>query len=144
MSRSLRPLLAAALLAAGLFATAPAPLAQDALPLTRGFYVPVDVPCAEASNATLALFTGQGFNSSQVGCDITNLVGDEGEYRFTEECAAIQSGETFTMDGHVAITDERHFTRIADYGSTAYHFCPQSELPEPWRDNDLSWLDEQP
>jgi hypothetical protein len=139
MSPSLRALVAIAALAA-----APAPLAQDALPLTRGFYVPADVDCNAASNATLTLFTGHGFNASQVACTISDVMEDDGEYEFSEECSEIQSGSTFSNSGRVAISGDRHFTLIYDYGSTSYHHCPQSELPEPWRSNDLSWLDEQP
>lgn len=144
MPVALRAFLAILVAITATHAAAPAPLAQDALPITRGFYVPADVPCSEASNATLMLFTGHGFNSSQVACTITDLVEDEDGYSIVEECSEIQSGSTFTDAARVIISDERHLTRTSDYASTSYHFCPQADLPEPWRDNDLSWLDEQP
>src|SRR5829696_648648 len=35
--------------------------AADVVPLTRGFYVRREVPCREASNASLDLFIGSGF-----------------------------------------------------------------------------------
>jgi hypothetical protein len=117
------------------------------LPLARGFYVTSDTPCAGASNATLLLLRRDGIGGSRDFCAFSRIVRTAADrYRVTEECRSggeawggEESVEKLTVD--YAIDGPRGF-RITYPGAqpTAYRHCPQTELPEPWRDNDISDL----
>lgn len=123
-------------------APAPAPAATIRnLPLKRGFYVASDTACGQASNATLKLVHRDGINASRTVCEFRKIekVGPN-SYRATEACSDIQSSDppdvrvvTYTLKADTAFT-----TKSEHGGERGARYCPQSSLPEPWRDNDIS------
>jgi hypothetical protein len=120
-------------------ATAVAP----GLPLQIGFYVAEDTPCNDASNATLSLFFGDALNGARDACAFT-AIGSTGQraWNVTERCTTFgdPSGE-FTQIVAWTSEHDRAFRRVTESGwEHSARFCPQPELPEPWRDNDLSDL----
>lgn len=114
----------------------------DHLPLDKGFFVTTDTPCTEASNATLALFLGDGLNWSREACTFTSIQQSGSRaWRVTESCSELGTG-----DGYVQIIDwtsmnDRQFRRVSEAGWVhEARLCNQTELPEPWRGIDLSDL----
>lgn len=151
-----RPFLVAVMLLAGLAsgcgpgsgnpdrdAEAGGPL--NTLPLKRGFYVAMDTPCSQASNATLRLVTAEGINSARTVCTFTRIEPSGPDtYRVTEACGDIQSDEppghritTYVLQGDTGFT----FSTTDGWEGSA-RYCAQSSLPEPWRENDISGLTE--
>jgi len=114
------------------------------LPLQRGFYVASDTACEAASNATLLLFRGDGFNGSRDGCDFKTIeqTGPQ-NYRVTEHCADFQAGpdSATTQIVDYRLSDSTRFTSKSNDGwERDFRYCEQSSLPEDWRDNDISDL----
>jgi hypothetical protein len=111
------------------------------LPLNRGFYVASDVPCEQASNATLLLLRRDGIGGARDSCDFTQIdrVGPN-TFQVTERCADTMDpsgGETQVVRWEVQ--DDSSFSSESENGwrRSARH-CEQSRLPDPWRDNDIS------
>jgi hypothetical protein len=109
------------------------------LPLQRGFYVADDVPCGEASNATLARLHRDGLNSAHEECVFV-----EGEslgrnvYRITEQCVEVGSGNLSRHAAQWELTSADGFRRTLDSGWTVQmRRCDQQALPDGWRDIDL-------
>lgn len=118
-----------------------APPAAARIPLPLGFYVATDTPCGAASNATLSLFHGKGLNGAREACEFTRLeAAGPATWRTTERCTTIGGmDDDFSLDVTWTVTSADSFRRDAADGWTqTARFCPQSELPAPWRDNDLS------
>jgi len=68
--------------------------AEDILPLRRGYYVSVDVPCGRASNATLNLFDGAKLGQAHAEIRKTTVGRKrDGSYEVTEEWLGLQGGE---------------------------------------------------
>jgi hypothetical protein len=117
------------------------------LPLKRGFYVAGDTACGQASNATLMLVRKSGINSSRVPCEFKAIekVGAN-SYRVTESCS--EGGAAWGTEEHVStsvstyeIASDTSFTSKSDSGwENSARYCPQSSLPEPWRNNDIGDL----
>ena len=122
---------------------ASAETAVDRLPLALGFFVDAGTPCAQASNATLRLHHGGGFGGARDNCDFNRIVktGDQ-TYVATQTCTDILSGQsdasnvTFEVESPTAF---RASDTTYDWQYAARH-CPQPQLPEPWRSNDISDL----
>lgn len=114
------------------------------LPLKRGFYVASDTACDAASNATLLLYRGDGFNGARDTCEFESIeqTGPD-SYRTTERCQALM-GEADGATTEVVdwiIPDETSFTSKSQSGwERSFRHCEQSSLPDPWRDNDISDL----
>ena len=114
-------------------ATCPALAAE--LDLRRGFYVDTAAPCAGASNATLYLL---GRDKLVAGgrevCEFAAIkpVGP-GRFLVSEVC---DSGPVSPVEWVLEGNDT--FTRAFDSGEghTA-RYCRQSDLPAPWRNNDI-------
>ncbi len=123
-------------------AAAPAAIVQH-LPLERGFYVRDGTPCAQASNATLLLHGSAGINGAHEACEFTRIEQTAPDtFAATQTCRDIAGGEAETATLTYGIASPTAFTvRSEEYGwqYTAEH-CPQSSLPDPWRDNDISDL----
>jgi hypothetical protein len=146
------PWLAAALLSGGgtgtpgANAAAPPPgetatSVSDSLPLTRGFYVSSDIPCAEASNATLLLLRRDALSGARDICRFERIerLGPT-TFRIAESCAALFSEEVAEETSIVTweILGPDSFRRVSDNGWTSEaRFCEQSSLPEWFRDNDI-------
>lgn len=126
----MRALLAAMTLAA----TAPA-MAQDMLPLRRGFYVREPVACAQASATTVTQFTGRGFNPAHAECRITQLSRAGNVFTIRQDCREIRSGHVIPGDIERVTTTQAGFERLAGGQVTAWRYCPQAQLPSPWRSN---------
>lgn len=109
--------------------------ARDALPLRHGFYVQEPTPCAQASNATLRLFDGNGLNVSQAECRITRAQRSGDSFDVQQTCRDIRSGGQ--IDGVASrITPTRAgFDESAGGETTRWRYCQQSQLPQPWRSN---------
>lgn len=118
-----------------------------ALPLRRGFYVRADTACEQASNATLQLLHRDGINTSRVPCTFDKIEKTgANSYRVIESCTfgdptGRTEGSVSTRTSTYEIAGETGVTIRHDGGgeSTA-RYCPQSSLPAPWRDNDISGL----
>lgn len=115
------------------------------LPLRTGFYVSSDTACANASNATLMLVRRDGYNGARYSCDFKTVEKtDATSYRVTEQCSELggfggDSPEPWTSTVRYEVPNDSRFTARQDDGSaSAARYCPQSSLPEPWRDNDIS------
>jgi hypothetical protein len=113
------------------------------LPLQVGFYVANGTPCGEASNATLSLFLGNGLNGARDACEFVAVEATSARaWRVTERCQpfghpAAEAIETVRWTSE----NDRSFLRVSESGwEHSARFCPQQDLPEPWRDNDLSDL----
>ena len=113
----------------------------DALPLERGFFVDAGTSCAQASNATLTLHHGSGFGAARENCDFDRIVRTApATYTVAQTCIDIQGGSAesstvvFEIESPTAFSGDN---RTYDWKYSARH-CPQSELPEPWRSNDIS------
>lgn len=117
------------------------------LPLKPGFYVSSDTPCGQASNATLQLLGKQGFGGSRDNCVFKSIekIGPA-RYRVTEECSS--GGEAWGTEEELShsvtlydIPDSKSYSATGDGGyKSSARYCPQSSLPEPWRDNDIGGL----
>ena len=109
------------------------------LPLQRGFYVADDVPCEEASSATLALLHRHGLNSAREECVFV-----EGEalgrnlHRITEQCVEVGTRNVSRHAVQWELTSADGFRRTLDSGWTVQmRRCDQQALPDGWRDIDL-------
>ncbi|MCW5579942.1 MAG: hypothetical protein KIS72_01170 [Luteimonas sp.] len=126
-------------------APAPAASAQavDRLPLDLGYFVSADTPCAQASNATVTLHHGKGINSARTACEFTRIVktGDD-TYAVHDACTELMSGSLEESDMRITLSGPTAYAVRYEGGDEDFPFrhCPQPELPEPWRDNDLSDL----
>lgn len=111
-----------------------------ALPLTPGFYVSSDTACADASNATLSLVRPTGINVAQVDCTIS-AIDQTGPTSFsvTDACVELSSGSALAAQATLYdIPDDKTYGYLD--GTTVVsqsRFCPQKDLPEPWRSNDI-------
>ena len=116
---------------------------METLPLQPGFFVSTEVACGSASNATLILHYGRGSEGWRENCDFNRIVRtDEGRDNVTQVCRDIQSGhaETSTVDFDIkSPTAYSAVNTTYEWSHSARH-CPQSQLPEPWRSNDISDL----
>lgn len=109
--------------------------AQETLPLRRGFYVQEPTPCARASNATLKMFDGRGFSVSQADCRITRVRRTGNAYDVQQDCRDIRSGSRIE-GGPERITPTQTGYNVTSGGyTTRWRYCPQSQLPSPWRTN---------
>lgn len=124
----------------------PPPLEEivvDALPLQRGFFVDAGTPCAQASNATLKLHHGSGFGAARENCDFDRIVrSGPATYTATQTCTDIQSGRAEPSTVVLEIQGPTAFSGnnlTYEWKYSARH-CPQRDLPEPWRSNDISDL----
>jgi hypothetical protein len=127
-------------------AARPATAKPGALPLKRGYYVEASEACNRASNATVSLFTGDGMNASRTVCTFQRVekVGAT-RFRVTESCQELGGWghesppevSTVTYD----VPNDSRFTVTWPGGSslTSRH-CPQSQMNEPFRTNDISDL----
>jgi hypothetical protein len=126
---------------AGVPASAPV-TTTHALPLQKGFYVASDTPCGEASNATLSLLLSEGLNWAREACQFTSIEeAGPRAWRITESCAELGSPERYTQVVEWTSIDDQQFRRVSDAGWVhEARRCPQADLPDPWRDTDLSDL----
>jgi hypothetical protein len=112
------------------------------LPLTRGFYVSTGTPCKAASAATLNLLGRTAINGSQDSCEFLEIVEETStRFRVTERCADFRdpAGAVTTVRvGEILGAGAFRATREEDDWVHEARHCPQSSLPEPWRDNDIS------
>ncbi|HEY9578316.1 MAG TPA: hypothetical protein VIR65_00470 [Rhizorhapis sp.] len=128
-------------------ASAPKGEAVASLPLQRGFYVADGTSCGQASNATLMLVRKSGINTSRVPCDFKSIEKTgANSYRVTETCS--EGGAAWGTEEHIStnvstyeIPNNTSFTTKSDSGwESSARYCPQSSLPEPWRNNDIADL----
>ncbi|MGH8085095.1 MAG: hypothetical protein ACREPV_07445 [Lysobacter sp.] len=115
----------------------------DRLPLKPGYFVAADVPCGEASNATVMLHDGDGINSSREACHFTRIEQTgPNTYTAAETCTVIggmggsgpePSEVDYTIESPTAFSADN---RTYDWQYAARH-CPQTALPEPWRSNEI-------
>lgn len=115
--------------------------AADSLPIERGYYVQSTTTCQQASNATITLYGGVSFGNAHVECRkpaIRKLA--DGSHQITENCRDTQGrgGQWTAFTTKYAVLSRTEFAAINLYGTFSYRYCKQSDLPEPWRTNDLS------
>ncbi|WP_099864413.1 hypothetical protein [Pararhizobium haloflavum] len=106
------------------------------LPLMRGFYVDTSTTCSNASNATLFLLQrDQLVAGGREICTFAQIVPkDSRHFVVNEVCETVRE-----MVVEWTIEGEGRFSRTYANGeSHSAQFCPQSSLPEPWRNNDIS------
>ena len=115
--------------------------AADSLPIERGYYVRSNTPCQQASNATITLYDGISFGHAHLECRkpaIQKLA--DGSHQITEHCRDTQGrgGPWTAFTARYAILSRTEFIGTTLYEKASYRYCKQSDLPEPWRTNDLS------
>ncbi|WP_202844340.1 hypothetical protein [Luteimonas saliphila] len=117
-----------------------APEVVDELPLDRGYYVRSDESCRDASAAGVQLLRRAGLQWVTSHCLFDRIERiDATTYRVTQSCG----------DHHGAapaaavyeIPDRTSFSFVDDQGwEHAARLCPQPEMPEPWRSEDIGEL----
>lgn len=122
------------------FAAQAAPV--DKLPLSAGFYVAHGTSCAEASNATLTLVGGRTFNWPQQACAVQSIEqAGPTTYSVTMDCEATADFPAETLSIKLEIPNDTEYGLSFEAEPPAMSsFCPQDEMPEPWRSNDLSGI----
>ncbi len=104
-----------------------------------GFYVDSGVPCAQASNATIALVRKTGINTSRVSCTFTSITPvRQNLLSYTETCTDISDPVPYASSGTLELLGPTRFHLERRGWETTKDYCPQSEMPEFWRHNDLS------
>jgi hypothetical protein len=114
-----------------------------ALPMQKGFYVASDTACSDASTATLLLFQGNALSGARDTCDFVTIEQTgPGAWLVTERCADMADPSGPTTERVVWTSEnDSSFRRVAEAGwEQSARLCPAQELPEPWRDTDLSDL----
>jgi hypothetical protein len=113
----------------------------DSLPMERGYYVRNNTSCQQASNATITLYDGISFGSAHLECrkPVIQKLAD-GSHQITEQCRETQGrgGPWTAFTAKYAVLSRTEFIGTTPYEKAAYRYCKQSDLPEPWRTNDLS------
>lgn len=123
-------------LVAGLIGVVAIPaVAQDTLPLRRGYYVREPSTCAQASAATLSLFTGRGFNPADAECRVTQVSRAGNVFTIRQDCRGIRGGQSIPADIERITPTPSGFERLAGGQVTSWRYCPQAQLPSPWRSN---------
>jgi len=112
----------------------------DELPLERGFYVRIDETCNTATNAGTALLRRAGLQWVTSHC-IFDRIEQTGPttYLVSQSCgdAAYSNETTATYE----IPDRASFSFIDDNDwEHAARLCAQRDMPQPWRDLDISDL----
>ncbi|MFC3102151.1 hypothetical protein [Altererythrobacter lauratis] len=120
----------------------------EALPLPPGFYISDGESCGSASNATLILLHKSGINSSREPCEFSRIEQvAPSAFQVTQSCS--DNGEAWGREttiyevvSQVKVTGEQSFrlTYDSDSEPVDWQYCPQSSLPDPWRDTDISDL----
>ncbi|HMM73368.1 MAG: hypothetical protein IT469_02965 [Pseudomonadales bacterium] len=117
-------------------------IATDRLPLRLGFYVSSDTPCEHASNATLSLLRRNGIGGARDFCEFKSIERVEPDvYRVMESCADLRDDYAETSVVTYFLAGDTGFRARSESGweHRARH-CPQSALPEEWRDADIGEL----
>jgi hypothetical protein len=121
------------------FAATPAK-AEDIVPLSHGFYVASETPCEKASNATIIVYDGLSFgHEKMINCrppSVTKLGSDS--YRVVESCQDAESlqengGPWDTLTDTYKILSFKEFIETNSYGSFAFRYCPQADMPVFWQ-----------
>jgi hypothetical protein len=112
----------------------------DSLPIERGYYVRSDSPCQRASNATLTLYNGISFGTAHAECRapvIEKL--PDGSHQITEQCRDTEVDGTpwIPFTARYAVTSRTEFVSKTEFEMAAYRYCKQTDLPDPWKTNDL-------
>lgn len=108
----------------------------DTIPLKPGYYVAVDTPCSQASNATVSLFKGDGFSA---WCE-TRSIEKTGPttYRLVQACTDPRDPEPFETDALYELKGDSAYVETGDGWQREARFCPQSQMSEPFNTNDIS------
>jgi hypothetical protein len=112
--------------------------AVDTLPLDRGYYVRKETPCGKASNATLISFDGIAFGSVHQECSRpSSITISNGVYELWENCRDTQGhgGPWKKLKARYRIISRREFILINSQGEFPLRLCPQTDLPEPWKND---------
>jgi hypothetical protein len=114
----------------------------DSLPMERGYYVRSNTACQQASNATITLYDGISFGHAHLECRKKPVIQKlaDGSHQITEHCRETQGpgGPWTAFTARYAVLSRTEFIGITSYEKASYRYCKQSDLPEPWRTNDLS------
>ena len=108
--------------------------------MERGYFVLQGTPCASANNFSVTLHTGYGVNVAQAHCSFTRIEKiSEDTYRVSEDCSVILGG-SFSREREFTIEESTAYVSRDPQDGTewAARHCPQSEMSEPFRTNDLS------
>jgi len=100
------------------------------LPLPRGYYVANDTPCRLASNGTLSLLRRDAMGAGRELCQFQSIERLSGSrYRVRENCQ--ENGEQIVL---YEILGQDRYRRTSPTGlAYAARYCPQSQLPPPWK-----------
>ncbi len=106
------------------------PAVADTLPLARGAYVRNGVPCAQAPNAGLRDYNGQGIGSSKAGQCRGRVLAHIGK-RYTLRQQCVEYGGRVPTPGRaerlkLRVDARTAFTDLAD--GTRYRLCPALRL----------------
>ncbi len=141
---SARPSLVAALLSTALLAWQFSSGARaDILPIRRGYYVLEEVPCGQASNATLRLYDGVSFGQAHMECKAPSSKHlASGPFQITSQCRDTEGrgGPWKKLISTYKILGETKFVALSEPTQGTFRYCRQSDLPSPWDLNDLSTI----
>jgi len=97
---------------------------KNLIPLERGIYEDVEIPCKQRSNASAKSFWGDKLNNSRTECKITKLKVEGNVYSFTGDCADITDEDSrYTLAHQVTVKDKKSFTLKTEDGTTDYRWC---------------------
>ena len=100
-------------------------IAADMLPLVRGYYVPVSIPCEDASDQDLAFYYGDNgaLSTAWEQCKIKTLTISGDVYTMTDECEDYRTGEVFEGEPiEITIVDKLTFR----FGNNTYRYCGEN------------------
>lgn len=86
-------------------------IAADMLPLTKGIFVVVGMPCKGASNVdTLSYWGGEnGINDARTRCRITKLTRNGSTYSLQRACTDLPQGFSFDDKAKITIRSRTSF-----------------------------------
>jgi len=117
----------------------------ERLPLRPGYYVAADIPCGEASNATVHVLRPDGgsyggFTTPPYTCTFIGITrAGPSSYRANEECGSDHGGrgtETMAVTYEV-LSDTSYRSVNADGWESSARRCPERQLPAFWQELDL-------
>jgi hypothetical protein len=94
-----------------LLLSASSAVAADMLPLTKGIYVVVGMPCKGASNVGTLSYWGDrnGINNQRTDCWITGLTKNGSTYSLQRACTDLREGFTFADKAEITVRNRTSF-----------------------------------
>jgi hypothetical protein len=124
---------AAAIVTAALLAPSEAAAPAHPLPLHDGFYLEADVPCGEASTASMIQIMGDRFESGRELCTIKSVSQQGKSFVATDACQDTSTGKRRAGKLTMVIPDDHTIVFGSKDESTRYRYCPIPSLPASFK-----------